>query len=110
MYEGSTDPYESKPKKIRTLKNMSLFSSIFRSRGNASTFEEVKKIEEKEEEVPCASYSHQEEDIENGRYLDHQIPSDYLVEYRSQPRAFRETLDFPHFIQLKEEKRPCSRK
>ena len=42
--------------------------------------------------------------------MHHQILSDYLVEYRSQPRAFRETLDFPHFIQLKEEKRPCSKK
>ena len=59
MYEGSTDPCESKPKKIRTLKKMSLFSSIFRSREDASTFEKVKKIEEKEEEVPCTSYSHQ---------------------------------------------------
>ena len=56
MKEGSTNPCESQPKK-----KMSLFSSLFRSRGNASTFEEVKKIEEKEEEVPCTSYSHQEE-------------------------------------------------
>ena len=110
IYEGSTDPCESKPKKIRTLKKMSLFSSIFRSRENASTFEEVKKIEEIDEEGPCTSYSHQEEDIEHGRYLDHRILSDYLVEYRSQPRGFKETLYFPHFIQLKEEKRPCSRK
>ena len=98
MYEGSTDPCESKPKKIRPVKNMSLLSSIFRSRGNSSTVEEVKKIEEKEEEVPCASYSHQEEDIDHGRYLDHQILSDYLVEYRSQPRVFKDTLYFPHLI------------
>ena len=110
MYEGSTNPCDSKPKKIRTLKKMSLLSSIFRSREDASTFEEVEKIEEKEEEVPCASYSHQGKDIEHGRYLDHQILSDYLVDYRSQPVSFRETLDFPHFILLKEEKRPCSRK
>ena len=47
---------ESKPKKIRTLKKMSLFSSIFRSRGDIS--KEVKKTEEEEEEVPCTSYSH----------------------------------------------------
>ena len=99
---------ESKPKNIKMLKKMSLFSSIFRSRGDLS--KEVKKIEEEEEEVPCTSYSHQEEDIEHGRHLDYQILSDYLVEYRSQPRAFKETLYFPHFIQLKEEKRPCSRK
>ena len=90
------------------LKKMSLFSSIFRSRGDLS--KEVKNIEEEEEEVPCTSYSHQEEDIEHGRYLDHQILSDYLVEYISQPRGFKETLHFPHFIQLREEKRPCSRK
>ena len=42
--------------------------------------------------------------------MDHQILSDYLVEYISQPRSFRGTLGFPHFIQLKEEKRPCIRK
>ena len=48
--------------------------------------------------------------IEHGRHLDHQIISDYLVEYRSQPRAFKETIYFPHFIQLKEEKRPCSKR
>ena len=81
MYERSTSPCESKPKKTGTVKKMNLFSSIFSSRGNESTFEEVKKIEE--EEVPCTSYSHQEEDIEHGRYLDHQILSKYLVEYRS---------------------------
>ena len=63
------------------LKKMSLFSSMFRSRGDLS--KEVKKIEEEEEEVPCTSYSHQEEDIEHGRYLDHQILSDYIVEYKS---------------------------
>ena len=88
--------YESKPKKIRMLRKMSLFSSIFRSRGDLS--KEVKKIEEEEEEGPCTSYSHQEEDIEHGRHLDYQILSGYLVEYRYQPRAFKETLDFPHFI------------
>ena len=70
---------ESKPKKIRTLKNMSLFSSIFRSRGDIS--KEVKKTQEEEEEVPCTSYFHQEEGIEHGGYLDHKILSDYLVEY-----------------------------
>ena len=42
--------------------------------------------------------------------MDHQILSKYLVEYKSQPRAFKETLALPQFIQLKEERRPCSRK
>ena len=58
MHEGSTSPCESKPKRTRTVKKDSLF--FFRSRKDASTFEEAKKIEEKEEEVPCASYSHQD--------------------------------------------------
>ena len=35
------------------------------------------------------------------------ILSEYLVEYKSQPRAFRETLAFPQFIHLEEERRPC---
>ena len=47
MYERSTGPYDSKPNMTGIVKKMSLFSSIFRSRGNASTIEEVKKIEEK---------------------------------------------------------------
>ena len=42
--------------------------------------------------------------------MDHQILSNYLVEFKSQPRAFAETLALPQFIQLKEERRPCSRK
>ena len=41
--------------------------------------------------------------------MDHQILSEYLFEYKSQPRAFKETLAFPQFIQLKEERRPCSK-
>ena len=56
MNEKSTDPGESQPKK-----KMSLFSSLFRTRRDTSAVEEAKKIEEKEEEAPCASYSHQEE-------------------------------------------------
>ena len=63
MYERSTGPCESKPKKTGAVKKESLFSSLFRSRRNTSTFEEVKKNEEKEEEVPCPSNSHQEEEI-----------------------------------------------
>ena len=61
MHEGSTSPCESKPKKTRTVKEKDFFSYLFGFRGNSSTVEEVKKIEEKEEEVPCASDSHQEE-------------------------------------------------
>ena len=40
--------------------------------------------------------------------MDHNILSEYIVEYKSQPRAFKETLAFPQFIQLEEERRPCS--
>ena len=42
--------------------------------------------------------------------MDHLILSKYLVEYKYQPRAFKETLAFPHFILLKEEKGPCNRR
>ena len=58
MIFGST--CESQPKKIKMMKKMILLSSIFRSIENLS--KEVKKIEEGEEEGPCTSYSHKEED------------------------------------------------
>ena len=32
-----------------------------------------------------------------------------MAKYKCQPRAFKETLDFPQFIQLREERRPCSK-
>ena len=32
-----------------------------------------------------------------------------MAEYKCQPRVFKETLDFPQFIQLREERRPCSK-
>ena len=44
----------------------------------------------------------------DGGHLDHEILSKYLAEYKSQPRAFKENLTLPQFIQLKEETRPCS--
>ena len=40
--------------------------------------------------------------------MDHHILIEYLIEYKSQPRAFKGTLAFPQFIQLEEERRPCS--
>ena len=43
----------------------------------------------------------------DGGHLDHKILSECLVEYKFQPRAFKETLAFPQFIQLEEEIRPC---
>ena len=33
-----------------------------------------------------------------------------MAEYKCQPRAFKETLDFPQFIQMREEIRPCSKR
>ena len=55
-------PVAFKPKKeeIKMMKRMSLFSSIFRSKRNFS--KEVEEKEEREEEGPCTSYSHQEGD------------------------------------------------
>ena len=44
----------------------------------------------------------------DGGHLDHEILSEYLAKYKSQPRAFKENLTLPQFIQLKEERRPCS--
>ena len=62
---------------IKMMKRMSLLSSVFRSRKDLS--KEVKKIEG-EEEWPCTSYSHKEEDKKNGGHLDHNILSEYLIE------------------------------
>ena len=45
---------ESKPSEIKRLKRMGFFSSYFRSMKNLP-----KKDEQKEEEEPCTSYSHQ---------------------------------------------------
>ena len=42
--------------------------------------------------------------------MDHHILSDYLFELKYQPKAFKETLAFPPFIQLKEEEIPCSKR
>ena len=42
--------------------------------------------------------------------MDHLILSKYLVEYKSQPRAFKETLAISQFIQLKEERRSCNKR
>ena len=55
-------PVAFKPKKeeINMMKRMSLFSSVFRSRKNLS--KEVEEKEERKEEGPYTSYSHQEGD------------------------------------------------
>ena len=38
----------------------------------------------------------------DGGHLEHEILSGYLAEYKSQHRAFKETLTLPQFIQLEE--------
>lgn len=40
--------------------------------------------------------------------MEHEILSGYLVGYKSQPKSFKETIPFLHFIQLEEERRPYS--
>ena len=98
------------------MERMILRSSFFKSRKNLS--QEIKLMKEKrcqetprgfqEEEGPCTSYSHKEEDKKHGGHLDHQILIEYLFQYKSQPRASKETLAFPQFIQLEEERSPSS--
>ena len=96
------------------MERMILLSSIFRSKKSLS--KEVKQMKEEscsetskrfqeKEEDPCTSYSHRGSE-EKEYHLEHEILCVYLEEYKCQPRAFRETLDLPQFIQLKEERRP----
>ena len=84
---------------------MGFVSSFFRSMKNLP-----KEDEKIEKEGPCTSYSHQEEENEHGIYLYYLILSKYLVEYKSQPRAFKETLALLQFIQLKEERRSYNKR
>ena len=80
------------------MEKMRLLSLVFRSKKGLS--QEVNKKRERrctetprgfqEEEGPCTSYSHKGEDKRHGGHLDHHILSQYLVEYKSQPRAFKE--------------------
>ena len=103
-------------------KGMNLVSSFFRSMKNLSKEvkqKEEKRCSEtsrgfQEEEGPCSFYSRNEEPIlqkapkhytfpfpfeeedkihGDGGHLEHEILSGYLVEYKSQPKDFKETLD-----------------
>ena len=60
-------------------------------------------MEEGEEEGPCTSYSHKEADQKHEEHLEFENISEYLAEYQAKPRAFKETLALPQFIQLREE-------
>ena len=61
------------------MERMRLLSSIFISKENLP--KEVKKMEEGEEEGPCTSYSHREEDQKHEEHLEFEILSEYLAEY-----------------------------
>ena len=76
--------------------------------GGESCSETSRRFQE-EEEDPCTSCSHRESGEQEG-HLEHEILSGYLAEYKCQPRAFKETLDVPQSIQLREERRPCSKR
>ena len=66
-------------KESKMMKKMSLLSSVFRTRKDLS--EEVKKMEEGEEEGPCTSYSQREEGMKHEEHLESEVLSEYLAEY-----------------------------
>ena len=99
------------------MESMGLLSSIFRSKekeekcienpkgfqGGESCSETSRRFQEVEEDA-CTSCRGSRE---KGDHLEHEILSGYLAGYKCQPRSFKETLYFPQFIQLIEERRPC---
>ena len=114
---------------------MIFISSLFRSKKDLTKEVQQRKMEKgsettlgfQDEEGPCTSYQQKEDLVlnrapkkhdmpfyfeykrhEDGGNLDHDILSEYLAKYKSQPRAFKENLTLPQFIQLKEERRPSS--
>ena len=82
-------------------------SSLFRSRKDLN--KEVKQRRE-ESSIGTMLFPFKKEDKlhRDGGHLDHEILSEYLSEYKSKSRAFKEALALPHFIQLEEGKRPYS--
>lgn len=119
------------------MERMSFVSSLFRSMKNLYKEVKQMQDERynettrgfQEEGSPCTSYSQKEEPVlqrnsnkytmpflseeeykkhGEGVHLEHEILSGYLAEYKSQRRAFKETLTLPQFIQLGGERRPCS--
>ena len=103
------------------MERMRLLSSIFKSKKKEedkcietprgfqigeSCSENSRRFQEAEEDA-CTSCSHRGSG-EQGDHLEHEILSGYLAEYKCQPRAFKETIDFPQFIKLREERRPCN--
>ena len=88
------------------MERISLLSSLFRSIKNVS--QEVKLMKEErcqetprgfqEEEGPCTSYSHKEENKKHEEHFEHEILSGYLEKYKHQPRAFKKTVALPQSI------------
>ena len=90
---------------------MILLSSIFRSKkekekciktprgfqGGESCSETSRRFQEVEEDACTSCIGGRNQ----GDHLEHEILSGYLAKYKCQPRAFKRTLDFPQFIQLK---------
>ena len=126
---------KKKKKRFTMMEGMIFVSYIFRSMKDLS--KEVKQMRMErcnetsrgfqDEEGPCTSYQQQrklvlhrapkkytmstfleEEGEIHGGNLDNEILSEYVAEYKSQSRAFKENLTLPQFIQIKEERRPCS--
>ena len=109
------------------MEGMSFVSSLFRSMKSLSKEvkqmkkEICKEISRgfREEEGPCTSYYQKKEPVlqkdpkhytlpfpfeeedkrhGDGGHLEHEMLSEYLAEYKSQPIAFKETLTLPQFI------------
>ena len=106
------------------MERMSFISSIFRSKRDLTKEVKQRRMKRnnetslgfQDEEGPCTSYQQkkqlvlhrdpkknaipfpfEEEDKRHGDggHLDHGILSEYLAEYKSQPRAFKENLTLP---------------
>ena len=115
---------KKKDKEIKMMEIMSSISSPLRSKGDLIKEVKHRKVEKinettlgfQDEEGPCTSYQQKkdlilhrapkkhtmpfsfgEEDKRHGYggHLDHEILNEYIIEYKSQPRAFKENLNLP---------------
>ena len=115
---------KKKDKEIRMMEGMSFISSLFRSKRDLTKDVKQRRMERnnetslgfQDEEGPCTSYHQkrnlvlhrapkqytmpfyfEEEDKRHGDggHLGHEILSEYLAKYKSQPIAFKENLTLP---------------
>ena len=78
-------------KNIIILERMILLSSLFRSKKDLN-----KEVKQRRSSGTMPFHFEGEKKLQKDEgHLDHKILSEYLVEYKSQPRAFKETLAFP---------------